>query len=195
MAAAAFAVAFGAAQADAKGQRDLQRELNYEYAKLYKGVSGLRLLDELLLVKLEAKETEQLIEQIAALGARTKSELEDLAKAHPEVSLDDDGRTELSKESSKRQKKDRLRSYAPVTGASGQDFDRMLLLGQSAALYQLRFRVDVMADYETNAARRTYLRKLKKDLDRLYTQAVEVLDKRHFRGAANTPLGEIGGDD
>ena len=191
----ALLAAGAAAAADAKAQPDRQRQLNYEYAKLYKATNGLRLLDELLLVKLESKETEEVVERIAAFGARTKSELEDLRKAHPDVSFDDDGRTELSRESSKRQQRDRMRTYAPVTGASGPDFERMLLLGQSAALYQLRFRVEVMADAETNAARAKYLRKMRRELDELYVLAVNLLDKRYFRQPAKTPLGEIGGAD
>lgn len=192
-----LAVAAGVegAQTPSTERDQRQRELNYEYAKLYNAVSSLRLLDELLLLKQETKPTEQLIEQIAAFGARTKTELEELAKAHPEVSFDDDGRTELSKESSKRQQHDRLRAFAPVTGAGGADFERMLLLGQSATLYTLRFRTDAMADAETSEARRKYLRKVRKDLDRLYVQTVEMLDKRYFRQGARTPLGTLGGED
>lgn len=189
-----MALACTAALAAQQG-RDIQRELNYEYAKLYKAVSGLRLLDELLLVKFESDETEQLIKQIAGMGSRMRSEIEDIAKKYPEVKLDEDGRTELSREASKRQQKDRKKTYAPVTGASGADFERMLLLGQSAALYTLRFRLDAMADAETSKERAAYLRKARGEMDRLYIQTVKVLDKHHFKGAAHTPLGMIGGDD
>jgi hypothetical protein len=195
VAAAAMVLACGAALAAPQAERDRQRELNYEYAKLYKGVSGLRLLDELLLVKLESKEIEQLVGQIAAFGSRTRSELEELVRAHPEVSLDDDGRTQLSRESSKRQQRDRLKAFAPLTGATGADFERMLLLGQQGALYQLRFRAEVMADAETSEPRRAWLRKLRRDLDGLYVQTLELLDKRYFRPPAKTPLGAVGGDD
>jgi hypothetical protein len=195
VAAIAMVVASGAAYAAAPAKADRQRELNYEYAKLYKAASGLRMLDELLLIKLESKETEQLIEQIASFGSRTKAELDDLVKAHPEVSLDDDGRTELSRESSRRQTRDRRKSFAPLTGSSGVDFERMLLLGQQGALYQLRFRVDVMADAETSEPRRAWLRKKRDELDRLYVQTLQLLDKRYFRPPAKTPLGAIGGDD
>ena len=193
--AVAIAVASHGVYAEAQTERDKQRELNHEYAKLYRAVSGLRLGDELLLVKLESKETEQLIEQIAAFGSRTKSELEDLARAHPEVSLEDDGRSQLSRESSKRQKRDRMKAFAPLIGASGADFERMLLMGQSSILYQLRFRAEVMADAEPSESRRAYLRKVRQDLDRLYVQAVTLLDKNYFRPPARTPLGAIGGDD
>lgn len=193
--AAALAIALASTTAQADTQPSPQRQLNYEYAKLHKAVSGLRLLDELLLIKLESDETEQLVEQIAAFGSRSKSELEDLARAHPEVSLDEDGRTDLARDASKRQQRDRLKSYAPLTGASGADFERMLLLGESAALYQMRFKVDAMADAETNEARRAYLLKMRGDLDRLYVQAVKLLDQHYFRPPAKTPLGRIGGDD
>jgi hypothetical protein len=196
IAAVALALASGAAwAADAQPERDRQRELNYEYAKLYKAVSGLRMLDELLLIKFETKDTEQLIKQIASFGSRAKSELEDLARAHPEISFDEDGRTQLSRESSKRQRNDRLKSFAPLTGATGADFERMLLLGQQGALYQLRFRTEVMADAETSEPRRAYLRKMRGELDRLYVQTLKLLDKRYFRQPANTPLGAVGGDD
>lgn len=193
--AAAIALACTAALAAPQPERDIQRELNYEYAKLYRAVSGLRLLDELLLVKFESDETEQLIKQIAGMGARMRSELEDIAKRYPEVKLDDDGRTELSREASRRQQKDRKKTYLPVTGASGPDFERMLLLGQSAALYTLRFRLDVMADAETSRERAAYLRKARGEMDRLYVQTVKLLDQHHFKGSAHTPLGIIGGDD
>lgn len=185
----------GTAAAAEPSARDVQRELNYEYAKLYKAVSGLRLADELLMLKFESKETEELVEQVAAFGARAKGELEDLARAHPAIKLDEDGRTALSKDISKRQKKDRLRTYAPVVGASGPDFERMLLLGQSATLYQLRFRADAMADAETSEARRKYLLGMRKDLDRLYALTTKRLDQEFFRGPASTPLGVIGGED
>lgn len=192
----ALLTAWGAlAATEGQSQRDRQRELNYEYAKLYGAMNGLRFLDELLLVKFESKETEQLVKQIAAFGARTKSELEDLAKAHPGVSLEDDGRTSLSKESSKRQKRDRMKTFAPLTGVSGPDFERMLLLGQQGVLYQLRFRAEVMAEAETDAKRRAYLRGVQKDVERLYIETVNLLDKRYYKGPAKTPLGAIGGDD
>ena len=190
----AVAMAWSPAYGATPAEPDRQRELNYEYAKLYKAVSGMRLLDELLLVKLESKETEQLVEQIAAFASRTRSELEELDRAHPEVSLDDDGRTELSRESSRRQARDRLKTFAPLTGASGVDFERMLLLGQQGVLYQLRFRTEVMADAETSEPRRTWLRKMRRELDRLYVQTLELLDKRHFRPPARTLLGTAGGD-
>ena len=194
-AAAALTVACTVVLAAPQEDRDRQRELNYEYAKLYKAVSGLRLLDEALLLKFESKETEQLAKQIAGFGSRTRAELEDLARAHPEVKLDEDGRTELSHEASKRQKHDRWTSFAPVTGASGADFERMLLMGQASTLYTLRFRVDAMADAETSAPRRAYLRKARGELDRLYIQIVKLLDERYFKSGAKTPLGVIGGDD
>jgi hypothetical protein len=182
------------AHAESEPKRNIQQELNYEYAKLYKATSSLRMQDELLLIKLESKETEQLVKQIAAFGSRTKSELEDLVRAHPEVSLDDDGRTQLSRESSKRQTRDRLKSFAPLTGASGADFERALLLGQQGALYQLRFRADVMAEAETSAPRRAWLRKVRQELDRLYVQTVELLDQHYFRQPAKTPVGAAGDD-
>lgn len=172
---------------------DAQRELNYEYAKLYQTVSNLRFTDELLLIKFESDETEGLVKQVAAFAARAKKELEDVRKATPSISFDETGRTKLSRESSKRQKKERMKAYAPVTGASGADFERMLLLGQASVLYQLRFRVAVMADAETSVARSKYLRKMHGELEQLYARTSRLLDERYFREGAKTPTG-VGAD-
>jgi hypothetical protein len=191
----AIVLAGGAAVAGDGDARDVQRELNYEYAKLYKTVSAMRLLDELLLLKFTSDETEALIKQIAAFGSRAKAELEDLRKADPGISFDEDGRTELAHEASKRQKKDRLKSYAPITGASGADFERMLLMSEAGVLSSLRFRVEVMADADTNPARSKYLRKMHKELNQLYVRTAKLLDKRYFSQGANTPLGSAVEDD
>jgi hypothetical protein len=191
----AMVMACAAAWAADRDPRDVQRELNYEYAKLYKSVSNLRMQDELLLLKFESDETEALSKQIAAFGSRAKAELEDLRKASPGISFDDTGRTRLSSEASDRQKKERLKAYAPVIGASGADFERMLLLGQATVLGQLRFRVEVMADAETSPARSKYLRNMQKELDQLYVRTAKLLDRRYFREGAKTPLGAAGEDD
>lgn len=171
---------------------EVHRELNWEYAKLYKAVSSLRMVDELLLLKFESDETEALCKQIAAFGSRAKAELEDLRKADPRISFDEDGRSGLAHEASKRQQKERLKLYAPVTGASGPDFERNLILGQASLLYLLRFRVEVMAEAETSAARAKYLRNMHKEIDQLYARTARHLDKRHFREGARTPLGAAG---
>jgi hypothetical protein len=191
----AVLMACGGAWAGDRDARDANRELNYEYAKLYKTVSGLRLLDELLLIKFESDETEALVKQIAAFGSRAKKELEDLRKADPSISFDEDGRTQLAHESSKLQKKDRLKSYAPVTGASGADFERMLLMSEAGVLSQLRFRVEAMANVDPSPARSKYLRKMHGELNQLYVRISKLLDKRYFREGARTPLGSAIEDD
>jgi hypothetical protein len=188
----ALVMGLGAAQAEADADRISQKELNYGYARLYGAAGTLRLLDELLLVKLESKETEQVIGQIAAYGSRLRSELEDLERAHPAVSLDDEGRSRLQQDVSKRQQRDRMRALAPLTGASGADFERTLLLTQSGALNQLRFLADAIAHAETNESRRAYVKGVRRELDRLYVQTVELLDRRYFKPPAKTPLGAAG---
>jgi len=192
IAAIALVMACGAARAEADAERISQKELNYGYARLYGAAGTLRLLDELLLVKLESKETEQVIGRIAAYGSRLRSELEDLERAHPSVSLDDEGRSQLQQDVNKRQQRDRLRTLAPLTGASGADFERTLLLTQSGALNQLRFLADAIAHAETNESRRAYAKGVRRELDRLYVQTVALLDQRYFKQPAKTPLGASG---
>jgi hypothetical protein len=188
---ALIAVAVCSARAQAEiDQR--QRELSQGYARLYQAASSLRFLDELLLVKFESRDTERVIGQIAAYGSRLKSELEDLARANPGLSLEDDGLPLLERDAHKRQQHDRLRTLAPLKGASGADFERTLLLTQSGALNQLRFLADALAEAETSEARRAYALGVRRELDRLYVQIVELLDKRYFKPPARTPLGAAG---
>ena len=192
IAAIALVMACGAARAEADAERVSQKELNYGYARLYGAAGTLRLLDELLLVKLESKETEQVIGRIAAYGSRLRSELEDLERAHPSVSLDDEGRSQLQQDVNKRQQRDRLRTLAPLTGASGADFERTLLLTQSGALNNLRFLAQALADAEISKSRRKYLLGVRDELDGLYREVVALLDRRFFKAPADTPLGAAG---
>ena len=166
--------------------------LSHGYAQLYDAASGLRWLDEFLLVKTESAPTHQAIRELAEYSSRLKRELEELARANPSISLQDDGLPLLERNKRKALQADRAKSLAPLAGARGSDFERTLLLTQSGVLNQLRFLAQAIADAETDTERRQYVTGVRQELDRLYARIVRLLDKEFFRSPARSPLGAAG---
>src|SRR5688572_13181677 len=85
----------GAAPAAAKQEETLsQRELNYGYASLHGAVKGMRHSDKIFLVKLESDACEKVVRDLSASMDRITARLEELARADPRLSLEDDGMPE-----------------------------------------------------------------------------------------------------
>jgi hypothetical protein len=168
------------------------RVLGEAYSQLYDAASGLRWLDDALLFKRESKETQTVIGDLAHYAAELKGQLEQLAQDYPAISIHDDGLPLLEKRKREAQQRDRLRSLAPVTGATGADFERTLLLTQSGALNQLRFLAQALAEAEKNPQRQEFAAGVQRRLDGLYREVVTLLDRRFFRQPAHSPLGESG---
>lgn len=171
---------------------DRRRALSQGYAQLYDAVSGIRLLDELLLLKLESDETQRVLTDLAEYSTKLRGELESWSRALPWLSLEDDGLPLIEQKTREAQERDRIRALAPVVGASGDDFERTLLLTYSGTLNHLRFLAQALAEAEDNIRRCRHVRGVQRQLDRRYVAMVQLLDRRFFRRPADTPLGAAG---
>lgn len=183
------APAVAARELDAEQRR---RALSEAYAQLHDAASGMRLLDEFLVVKLESEATGRAIRRLADYAARLRGELQALAAAVGWISLEDDGLPLLARRAGEAQERDQLRTLAPVIGAAGADFERTLLLSYAGSLNRLRFLAQALADAEDSAARCRWALGVQQELDRHYVALVALLDRRFFRRPADTPLGAAG---
>lgn len=174
------------------GAEARRRALSEAYAQLHDAASGMRLLDEFLIVKLESEATGRAVRRLADYAARLRRELQTLAKAAGWISLEDDGLPLLARRADEAQERDQLRTLAPVIGAAGADFERTLLLSYAGSLNRLRFLAQALADAEDSAARCRWARGVQQELDRHYVAIVALLDRRFFRKPADTPLGAAG---
>lgn len=177
---------------ETRSDAERTRMLSHGYAQLYQSAKGLAKLDKLLLIKVEADATQQVIDGVADYAKRLTAQLEDLSRRYPSISLEDDGLPVLEKRKRKAQEKDYKHSLRPFKGATGADFERTLLLLESGALGQLRFLAQALADAEHGGPRHEFARGVVRELDRHYVASVQLLDRRFFKPPADSPLGAAG---
>ena len=166
--------------------------LSEGYSQLYEAASGMRFLNEFLLVKHESEATGAVIGRQARYAARLKQDLEQLAREYPALSIGLDNMPLLERKKRQAQQKDRARTLAPLVGARGADFERTLLLSMSGALNPLRFLVQALADAEKNQRRKAWMLEVQGELDGQYLETVALLDARFFRRGADTRVGAAG---
>jgi hypothetical protein len=181
-------LACGAAASEDKGdgkgkQKDIlpQRELNYGYASLYNATKGLRHSDKILLIKFESEAVQAVMSKLSESMDRTTRRLEDLAKADPRVKLDDDGQTEIENRKRDAVTRARLLSFKPVTGRTGANFERTLLLSESGALNQLQHLVAELDKADPDPQRSAVLKEINAEVSGLYDDVVRLLDRQYFK--------------
>lgn len=154
--------------------------LNEGYSQLYDVVSGLRWLDEALIFKFESEPTERFVAELAEYAAELRKDLGRLSADYPALTLEDDGLPALEKAAREAIRKDGFDQLKPVTGMTGMEFERTLLLTQSAVLNRLRHLARVTAQAESNPQRRKVLVQAQRRFDRLYRDVSALLERSYF---------------
>ena len=155
--------------------------LNQGYSLLYADVSGLKLVDKLLLVKFESDQTHKVVTAISDYAGELAGQLEALAKRYPSLRIDLKPLPEIEQRKQAAAQKARVLSFAPVVGRTGRDFERTLLLTLSGGLNQLRFLAKVTADEERNDERRKLLIGAQQHFLELYKQTLKLLNARYYK--------------
>ncbi len=181
-----FAVSPAMAQQQAASERD-NKMLNDGYSLLYQAVSGLRFSDELLIVKVETKPVERVVDNVAAMASGLKDDLDRLAKDYPAVRIDQKPLPEMEQRRRAAVTKDRLLSYAPLAGPSGPAFERTLLLSTSGALNQTLYLCQVMAEIEPDPQLKKFLQGAERKMARSYDQVVVLLNSDYFKDNTYRP--------
>lgn len=156
------------------------RVLSGGYGQLYEAASGLKLIDKLLLVKVESDEFDRVITAISTYAGELSEQLEKLDKDYPSLSIDKTYLPELEVAKRKAASTARIKDLAPFVGRTGKDFERTLLLTESGAINQQKFLAEVMIEAETSEQRKTFLRGVAKRYGELYRMDVELLNKSYF---------------
>ena len=165
----------------AAGKPLSQAELNHGYASLYQAARGLRHSDKIFLVKFESDAVQGVVEDLSGSMDRIAEDLQALAAADPRVKLDDDGNAEIEKRKREAVTRDRLMGFKPITGRTGRDFERTLLLSHSGALNQLQFLVSELDAADPDPQRSAMLQRTHRTVVRLYGEVVALLEREYFR--------------
>lgn len=170
----------GAADDD-DGKALPQQQLNYGYAALYSAARGLRHSDKIFLVKLESGACQAVVEGLSEAMARITADLEKLDAADPDLRLDDEGLPEIELRKRDAVTRDRLLSFKPITGRTGMNFERTLLLSESGALNQLQFLVEELDQADPDPQRSAALKNIHASLKDQYAKVVGLLNREYFK--------------
>ena len=161
-------------------QAEQLRILNEGYSLLYSGASGASNANKVFLVKLENDATEKVIDDASTYLAKFAGQLEQLAKDYPSLRLDLQPLPKIEVEKQSAANIARIKSFAPVTGRTGADFERTLLFTLSGGLNQFRHLARVMAEEERSEQRREFLRTAEARMDELYNAMLKLLSERYY---------------
>lgn len=164
----------------AEGTSQLQQELNHGYALLYELVSGLQHADELLLVKVTSDEVKAITDDVAEAMTDTMETLEGMAESDTPFGLEDTGTPRFERETRRAMGDDRVESFAPIVGKTGEDFERTLLLTQAGNLKVMRQLTELLAGAETTDDRKRLLADANARLGALYERVEELLYNQYY---------------
>lgn len=159
---------------------ELQQELARGYALLYELVSSLTLADELLLIKAESDDVKAVTDDVAETMTDIAEALEDMAASGASFDLEDTGTPRFARETREAMTRSRIKSFAPIVGKTGTDFERSLLHTQSGNLNQMRHLTEVLAEAETDSDRNRFLGDVNKRFDALYGRVSELLYNQYY---------------
>lgn len=157
------------------------QQLGYGYASLYGATRSLRHSDKIFLVKFESPPVEKVVSDLSETMGRITQRLEKLAAADPRINLEDDGLPVIETRKRDAVTRARLLSFKPLTGRTGTNFERTLLLSESGALNQLKFLVAELDAADSDPQRSAVLKEIHRDLVRLYEDVVGLLDRQYFK--------------
>jgi len=113
--------------------------LNHGYAMLYNKAQELAKIHNVLRVKVQSKDTANVIDALSNYGHTLSKQLKNLVKRYPALSLKDTGLPLVEKKKRSALSHYYLKKMAPLAGRTGKDFDRTILETQREELNQVHF--------------------------------------------------------
>jgi hypothetical protein len=164
-------------KADAQNQRKI---LNEGYSLLYSDLDGLSKVDLIFLVKSEAKPVNEVTTTVTEYAAALKGTLDRVAKDYPAVDIALDPLPVMEQRARDAITKDRILSFAPVVGLTGESFDRRMLQVLEGTLNRLRFLAKALADEEPEPSLKQIATTAHNKFEELYRRVLDMLAEKYF---------------
>ena len=164
-------------KADAQNQRQI---LNEGYSIFYSTVDDLTKFDLVFLVKSEAKPVHDVTTAVTDYADTLKATLDRVAKDYPAVNMELDPLPVIEQRTRGGMTKDRLVSFAPFVGLTGESFDRRMLQALEGTLNNLRFMAKALADEEPEPSLKQIATTAHTRLEQLYQRVLNMLDEKYF---------------
>ena len=164
-------------RADAQNQRKI---LNEGYSIFYSIVDDLSKFDLVFLVKSETKPVNEVTTAVTEYADTLKTTLDRVARDYPAVNMELDPLPVIEQRTRGGMTNDRLLSFAPVVGLTGESFDRRLLQTLEGTLNKLRFMAKALADEEPEPSLKQIATTAHSRFEQLYDRVLNMLDEKYF---------------
>lgn len=154
--------------------------LNDGYSMLYSSSAGLQHADKAFLIKFENDATQRVVTNTADYMGELAEQLERLVRDYPSLRIDLQPLPVIEQKKQAAAYMARIKSFAPLIGRTGPDFERTLLLSLSGGINQLRHLARVMAEAERSDARREFLSDAEDRMDGLYAEMLQLLNAQYY---------------
>jgi uncharacterized protein (DUF2164 family) len=158
-----------------------QKQLNYGYALLYQAFDSMQKLNLALTLKKETQEIHNTVKNLTEITENFKNKLDELKKDYPNLNFDDTGRPVVLEKKGKAQGKERLSEYMPITGKTGNEYERSLLLFLATVLNELKFISQEMGNMEKNEGLKKFLKEINSSMIRLEDRMLKILNEKYFK--------------
>ncbi len=132
------------------------------------------------LVKSESKPVNDMTTAVTDYADALKGTLERVAKDYPAVDIKLNPLPVIEQRTRAAIGKDRLLSFAPVVGLTGESFDRRVLQSLEGSLNHLRFVAKSVADEEPEPSLKQIATTAYNKLDEFYKQVVDMLREKYY---------------
>jgi len=164
-----------------KAPEQQQRAILNEGASiLYNHISNLSKFDLIFLIKSESEPVNAVTEDVTEYASALMTRLEAVAKDYPAVDITLDPVPVIEQRTRGAVTKDRLLSFAPVVGLTGESFDRRMLQSQEGVLNQLRFMAQALADEEPEPSLKQIWTDAHTRFEALYQRVLTLLQDRYY---------------
>jgi hypothetical protein len=162
------------------GAQDQRTMLNEGYSIFYSTLDGLSKFGLVFLVKSEAEPVNEVTTAVTDYADTLMATLERVARDYPAVDIELDPLPVMEQRTRGGMTNDRIRSFAPVVGLTGESFDRRMLQALEGTLNNLRFMAKALADEEPEPSLKQIATTAHSRLEQLYQQVLTMLDEKYF---------------
>jgi hypothetical protein len=173
-------------KADAENQRQI---LSEGYSLLYKELDDLSKLHLIFLVKSESKPVNDVTTAVTEYADSLKATLERVAKDYPAVNIKLEPLPVVEQRTREAMGKERVLSFAPVVGLTGESFNRRVLQTLEGTLNHLRFVAKTIADAEPEPSLKQIMTTAHNKLDENYKSVLDMLNDKYFVNTGERKVG------
>jgi hypothetical protein len=134
----------------------------------------------IFLVKSEAKPVNEVTTAVTEYADSLKATLDRVARDYPAVNIKLDPIPVIEQRTRDALGKDRLLSFAPIVGLTGESFDRRVLQTLEGMLNHLRYVAKTLADEEPEPSLKQIDTTAHNKLEELYKRVLDMLDEKYY---------------